>query len=317
MRIIVAAALLALSVPAFAAAPEPKTEDDKTMYALGALVSRNFKDFKLSAPQVTQVQKGMTDSLGGKKLAVDMEKQTPKVQEYLKAYMPAHPGQPEQKDPKAAAKAKPTPDQNTLYALGVLASKNLSDLALSPAQVTMMEKGMADTLAGKKSAVDVTAYEPKVQEFAKAKVAAAGEARKAKEGAAAAEYAAKPGAVKTPSGLIYIAVKPGTGASPAATDKVKVNYEGKLMDGTVFDSSYKRGQPIEFGLNQVIPCWTEGVQKMKVGGEATLVCPPSIAYGERGAPGAIPPNATLVFKVELLGVTPGTPAPAPAAPAGK
>ena len=310
MRIIVAAALLALSVQAYAAAPEPKTEDDKTMYALGALVSRNFKEFKLSAKQVDQVQKGMTDALSGKKLAIDMEKQTPKVQEYLKAYVPAHPGQPEQKDAKP--KAKPTPDQNTLYALGVLASKNLTDLSLSPAQVGMMEKGMADTLAGKKSAVDVTAYEPKVQEFAKAKVAAAGEARKTKESAAAAEYAAKPGAVKTASGLIYIAVRPGTGASPAATDKVKVNYEGKLMDGTVFDSSYKRGQPIEFGLNQVIPCWTEGVQKMKVGGEATLVCPPSIAYGERGAPGAIPPNATLVFKVELLGVTPSTPAPAPA-----
>jgi FKBP-type peptidyl-prolyl cis-trans isomerase FkpA len=315
MRIIVAAALLALSVPAFAAAPEPKTEDDKTMYALGALVSRNFKDFKLTPAQVTDVQKGMTDSLTGKKLSVDVEKQTPKVQEFLKAYMPAHPGQPEQKDAKAAA-PKVKPDQKTLYALGVLASKNLSDLSLSPAQVGMMEKGMADTLAGKKSPVDMTAYEPKVQEFAKAKVAAAGDARKAKEGTAAAEYATKPGAVKSASGLIYIPVRAGTGASPAATDKVKVNYEGKLMDGTVFDSSYKRGQPIEFGLNQVIPCWTEGVQKMKIGGEATLVCPPSIAYGERGAPGAIPPNATLVFKVELLGVTPGAPAPAPA-PAGK
>jgi FKBP-type peptidyl-prolyl cis-trans isomerase len=315
MRIIVAAALLALAIPAHSTAAEPKTEDDKTMYALGALVSRNFKEFKLSPAQVTEVQKGMTDSLGGKKLAIDMEKQTPKVQEFLKAYVPAHPGQPDTKAATANA-PKPKPDQKTLYALGVLASKNLTDLSLSPAQVSMMEKGMADTLAGKKSAVDVTAYEPKVQEFAKAKVTAAGDARKAKEAAGAAEYAAKPGAQKTASGLVYIPVKAGTGASPAATDKVKVNYEGKLMDGTVFDSSYKRGQPIEFGLNQVIPCWTEGVQKMKVGGEATLVCPPSIAYGERGAPGAIPPNATLVFKVELLGVTPGTPAPAPA-PAGK
>jgi FKBP-type peptidyl-prolyl cis-trans isomerase len=311
MRIIAAAVLLALSIPAFAA--DPKTEDEKTMYALGALVSRNFKDFKLNADQVKQVQVGMTDSLTGKKLTVDMEKQTPKVQEYLKAYMPAHPGQPDPKDAKASTAPKPKPDQKTLYALGVLASKNLTDLSLSPAQVGMMEKGMADTLAGKKSLVDVAAYEPKVQEFAKAKVTAAGDARKAKEGVAAAEYAAKPGAVKTASGLIYIQVKAGTGGSPAATDKVKVNYEGKLMDGTVFDSSYKRGQPIEFGLNQVIPCWTEGVQKMKVGGEATLVCPPSIAYGERGAPGAIPPNATLVFKVELLGVTPGSAPPAPAA----
>jgi FKBP-type peptidyl-prolyl cis-trans isomerase FkpA len=299
MRTLVAAALLALTVTAQAAGPEPKTEDDKTVYALGAMVSRNFKEFKFTAKQVEQCQKGMTDSLTGKKLAVDLEKQQPKVQEFLKAYVPQQPGG--KPDPKAA---KVTPDNSTLYALGALAARNLTELSLTPAQVAMMERGMADALAGKKLAVDVAAYEPKVQEFAKAKVAAAGEARKAREANVAAEYAAKPGAVKTPSGLVYIPVKAGTGASPAATDKVKVNYEGKLVDGTVFDSSYKRGQPVEFGLNQVIPCWTEGVQKMKVGGEATLVCPPSIAYGERGAPGAIPPNATLVFKVELLGVAP-------------
>ncbi len=311
MRIAVAAALLALSVPALAAGPELKTDEDKTVYALGALVSRNFKDFKLSAKQVEQVQKGMTDSLTGKKIAVDMDKQAPKVQEYVKAFMPSHPGATV--DPKAA---KPTPDQNTLYALGVMASKNLTDLSLSPAQVSIMEKGMAETLAGKKSPIDMAVYEPKVQEFAKARVTAAGDARKAKEGGQVAQYATQKGAVKTDTGLIFISVKEGTGAQPKAIDKVKVNYEGKLMDGTVFDSSYKRGQPIEFPLNGVIPCWTEGVQKMKVGGEATLVCPPSIAYGERGAPGAIPPNAALVFKVELLGVTPGTPAPAPA-PAGK
>jgi FKBP-type peptidyl-prolyl cis-trans isomerase FkpA len=310
MRIIVALALLALSAPAFAAGPELKTEEDKTVYALGALVSRNFKDFKLTAKQVEQVQKGMSDSLNHKKLAVDVEKQQPKVQEFVKQYMPDHPGA--KPDAKAA---KVAPDQNTLYALGVLASRNLSELSLSPAQVSVMEKGMADTLAGKKSAVDVTAYEPKVQEFAKARVTAAGDARKAKEAGQIATYATQKGAVKSDSGLIYIPVKEGTGAQPKASDKVKVNYEGKLMDGTVFDSSYKRGQPIEFPLNGVIPCWTEGVQKMKVGGEATLVCPPSIAYGERGAPGAIPPNAALVFKVELLGVTPG--APAAPAPAGK
>ena len=313
MRIIVAAALLALSVPAYAAGPELKTEEDKTVYALGALVSRNFKDFNLNAKQVEQVQKGMTDSLTGKKLAVDMDKQQAKVQEYVKAFMANHPGGAPA-DPKAK---KPTPDQNTLYALGVLASRNLTDLTLSPAQVSIMEKGMSDALTGKKSPIDVATYEPKVQEFAKGRVTAAGDARKAKEGGQVASYATQKGAVKSDSGLIYIPVKEGTGAQPKASDKVKVNYEGKLMDGTVFDSSYKRGQPIEFPLNGVIPCWTEGVQKMKVGGEATLVCPPSIAYGERGAPGAIPPNAALVFKVELLGVTPGAPpAPAPA-PVGK
>jgi FKBP-type peptidyl-prolyl cis-trans isomerase FkpA len=308
MRTVAVALLLALAVPAFAATAEPKTEEDKTVYALGALVSRSFKEFKLTAKQVEQVQRGMTDTLTGKKPAVDMEKQAPKVQEYVKAYMPNHPNSPPP-DPKAK---KPTPDADTLYAMGMMASRNLVDLNMSPAQVTMMEKGMADALAGKKSPVDLAAYEPKVQEWGKARVTAAGDARKAKEGAQIAQYAAQKGAVKTESGLVYIPVREGTGAQPKATDKVKVNYEGKLMDGTVFDSSYKRGQPIEFALNGVIPCWTEGVQKMKVGGEATLVCPSTIAYGERGAPGAIPPNAALVFKVELLGTSPGAPAPAPA-----
>jgi FKBP-type peptidyl-prolyl cis-trans isomerase FkpA len=110
------------------------------------------------------------------------------------------------------------------------------------------------------------------------------------------------GAVKTPSGLTYIELKAGTGASPGPTDRVKVNYRGTLEDGKEFDSSYKRGQPAEFPLNGVIPCWTEGLQKMKVGGKAKLICPPSIAYGDRGAGGVVPPGATLTFEVELLGV---------------
>jgi FKBP-type peptidyl-prolyl cis-trans isomerase FkpA len=114
--------------------------------------------------------------------------------------------------------------------------------------------------------------------------------------------ATEKGAVKTGSGLVYKSLKEGTGASPAATDRVKVHYRGTLPDGTEFDSSYKRGTPAEFPLNGVIPCWTEGVQKMKVGGKAQLVCPPEIAYGNRGAGKVIPPNATLVFEVELLGV---------------
>jgi FKBP-type peptidyl-prolyl cis-trans isomerase FkpA len=94
----------------------------------------------------------------------------------------------------------------------------------------------------------------------------------------------------------------GTGAQPKASNAVKVHYEGKLKDGTVFDSSYKRGQPISFPLGGVIPCWTEGVQTLKVGGKATLQCPASTAYGARGAGGVIPPNADLTFTVELLGI---------------
>ena len=104
----------------------------------------------------------------------------------------------------------------------------------------------------------------------------------------------------TASGLVFESIKEGTGESPKATDTVKVHYKGMFLDGKEFDSSYKRGEPTEFPLNRVIPCWTEGVQRMKPGGKAKLTCPPGIAYGERGAGGVIPPNATLKFDVELL-----------------
>jgi FKBP-type peptidyl-prolyl cis-trans isomerase FkpA len=117
-----------------------------------------------------------------------------------------------------------------------------------------------------------------------------------------ASAAKEAGAIVSKSGLVYRSLNDGTGASPAATDLVKVHYRGTFPDGKEFDSSYKRGQPAEFQLNRVIKCWTEGVQRMKVGGKARLTCPPSIAYGERGAGGAIPPNATLQFEIELLDI---------------
>ncbi len=110
------------------------------------------------------------------------------------------------------------------------------------------------------------------------------------------------GAIVTPSGLVYRSLKDGTGASPGASDTVKVHYRGTFPDGREFDSSYARGQPAQFPLNRVIRCWTEGVQRMKVGGKAKLTCPPAVAYGERGAGGVIPPNATLQFEIELLDI---------------
>ena len=114
--------------------------------------------------------------------------------------------------------------------------------------------------------------------------------------------AAEAGAVVTDSGLVFRSLKDGSGPSPTAADTVRVHYRGTLPDGKEFDSSIKRGQPAEFPLNRVIKCWTEGVQRIKVGGKAKLTCPAAIAYGERGAGGVIPPNATLIFEVELLGI---------------
>ena len=120
--------------------------------------------------------------------------------------------------------------------------------------------------------------------------------------AVTAAAAKETGAVVTASGLVYLSLKDGTGASPTANDKVKVHYRGTFPDGKEFDSSYKRGEPIEFPLSGVIKCWTEGVHRMKVGGKAKLTCPAAIAYGARGAGGVIPPNATLLFEVELLAI---------------
>ena len=121
----------------------------------------------------------------------------------------------------------------------------------------------------------------------------------------AAKSAKEPGAVVTGTGLVFRSLKDGSGPSPRAADVVKVHYRGTFPDGKEFDSSYSRNAPTEFPLDRVIKCWTEGVQRMKVGGKAKLTCPPEIAYGARGTPGGpIPPNATLLFEVELLAVTP-------------
>jgi FKBP-type peptidyl-prolyl cis-trans isomerase FkpA len=110
------------------------------------------------------------------------------------------------------------------------------------------------------------------------------------------------GAMKTSSGMVYISLKDGKGKSPTAASTVEVNYRGTLTNGKEFDSSYKRNQSISFPLTRVIPCWTEGVQLMKIGGKAKLVCPPELAYGARGAGRDVPPNATLIFEVELLNI---------------
>ncbi len=202
--------------------------------------------------------------------------------------------------PAFAADAPKTEEEKTLYAVGLALARQIAVFSLTPAEFEFVKQGLSDAATGQTPAVDYEAYQKKVQELAAARRKGQGE----KLTAATKEYVEKAakekGAVKTDSGLIYLSLKEGTGAAPAATDKVKVNYRGTLVDGKEFDNSYKRNQPAEFPLNGVIKCWTEGLQKMKVGGKARLVCPPAIAYGDKGAGAAIPPNATLIFEVELL-----------------
>src|SRR5262249_12089425 len=164
-----------------------------------------------------------------------------------------------------------TEDEKTIYALGaMLGGRFAAQLHLTPAEIEILKKGLSDTASGGQPAFPIDSYGPKLDAFAQARAASRSVEEKAKAQAFRDKAAAEPGAVTLNSGLIYKTLKPGTGASPKATDIVRVHYTGRLTDGNVFDSSVQRGEPAEFPLNGVIPCWTEGVQKMKVGEQARL-----------------------------------------------
>jgi len=213
------------------------------------------------------------------------------------------PNAPKAAAPKAAPKsALNTEDEKTFYSLGLALGGRLSEFSLSASELKFVRMGFEDGAMGRTPQADLQVYGPKIDALQQARVAAKAEKEKVKSKAFLEKAAKAPGAVALPSGLIYTETQAGKGESPKATDKVKVHYHGTLTNGRVFDSSKQRGQPAEFTLNQVIPCWTEGVQKMKVGGKAKLVCPSSIAYGDRGAPPIIPGGAALVFEVELIDI---------------
>jgi FKBP-type peptidyl-prolyl cis-trans isomerase FkpA len=202
----------------------------------------------------------------------------------------------------AAAQPLKNDDEKTLYALGTILGGNLKTLGLKANELEVVKRGLMDAALGKKSLVEMDQFGPKVQQFAQKRSSEFAEGQK-KASAGFLEKAAKePGAQKLPSGLVYKQLKAGNGPTPKAEDKVKVHYAGRLIDGTEFDSSIKRGEPATFPLNGVIKCWTEGVQKMKVGEKAQLVCPSDIAYGDRGSPPKIPGGSTLIFEVELLSI---------------
>jgi FKBP-type peptidyl-prolyl cis-trans isomerase FkpA len=193
-----------------------------------------------------------------------------------------------------------TEEQKTLYAMGNILGRNAKMFDLKPEEMAFVKAGFADAATGAKAQVDVETYGPKVQELADKRVTA-GAADVKKKGQEFADNVAKEkDATKTPSGVVIRTITPGSGGSPAATDVVKVHYEGKLVDGTVFDSSIARKEPAEFPLDHVVPCWTEAVQTMKKGGKAQVVCPSASAYGDRGQPPTIPGGATLSFEIELL-----------------
>jgi len=201
---------------------------------------------------------------------------------------------------QAKTPALESDDDKAFYSLGYVVMQRTTEFELDEREKDLVKAGAADAIAGKEPAVDPNAYQQQLAGLFRDRQARGAEGEKLAAQGWIDELAAEAGAVKTPSGLVYIEVTPGSGASPAPTDTVRVHYHGTLRDGTVFDSSTERGTPAVFPLNRVIPCWTEALQRMSAGGKARIACPASIAYGDRGAPPHIKPGAALHFDVELL-----------------
>lgn len=188
------------------------------------------------------------------------------------------------------------------YALGLVIGHNLKEMGVDNLNGADFAQAVADVLAGKATAMTNAEAQQTVATYMQEKEAEKGKAAREAGEKFLAENAKKEGVVVLPSGLQYVVLTEGSGRKPSATDNVKCHYEGRLTDGTVFDSSYRRGEPAVFPLNGVIAGWTEGVQLMGEGAKFRFFIPYNLAYGERGAGGSIPPYAALVFDVELIEV---------------
>ena len=201
----------------------------------------------------------------------------------------------------AAAPAVQTDQDKTLYALGLAIGQNVQDFKLTEAEIEIVALGLRDSVLGVEPKAELEVYGPRIQMLMQERMSASAGAEKQASDAWVAEQANLPGAQRSDSGVVVIPMTEGSGESPTATSTVRVHYHGTLRDGSVFDSSVDRGEPISFPLSNVISCWTEGVQKIKVGGKAKLVCPSETAYGDQGS-GSIPGGAALAFEVELLAI---------------
>jgi len=204
----------------------------------------------------------------------------------------------------AAAPEPTTDEQKTLYALGLAINQSLNNFTLNEAEFEIVKSGITDGFFKRPPKVDLQAYGIKISQLQEARALVIAEAEKKAGALFLAKVAAEPGAKKTESGAVLKTIKEGSDATPKVTDMVKMHYQGTLIDGTVFDSTAKHGEPAMLRVSEMSKCWVEGMQQIKVGGKSKLVCPSSLAYRDKGLPPLIKPGATLVFEIELLEIVP-------------
>jgi FKBP-type peptidyl-prolyl cis-trans isomerase FkpA len=278
--------------------PVLKTPMEKQSYGLGVDMGRNLKRQGAEMnPEI--VVRGLKEAMGDDKLLLTDEELVATMKSFAAERRAKQ--NKDKPDTKQGDQTK-IEDLETIYAIGLVLSTQLSDFNLTPGELELVKQGLTHAGTGKGPVGDISAYTEKINELARERRKALGLKMVGMNKDFIEKTAKEKGALKTDSGMVYLPLKDGSGASPKPTDTVKVNYRGTLPDGKEFDSSYKRGVPFEIKLDGVIKCWNEGLQKMKPGGKAELVCPPETAYGEAGAGNLILPYATLVFEVELLDV---------------
>jgi len=267
----------------------PASEDESTFYAYGFRVGQNLAQIKPSEAEASAISQGLRDSITGKTSSVDMASYLPKVSEMATAR-------------QKGAISHNREIENTFYAYGYRIGQNLASTTPTESEAKMISQGLRDAVRGKAASVDMAVYLPKVGAMASKRLAAKAKGIKEQGNSFGQAFALEDGVRQIPMGGWIKTEVEGSGIIPTQEDTVKVHYRGTLIDGSEFDSSYKRGQPASFPLKAVIPCWTNGVSMMKVGEKAKLVCPSDAAYGDQGHPPVIPGGATLIFEIELLDI---------------